>query len=87
MAQEKNVNDVPYIVYESTIDRLERIIKRMWILCIVMFICFVASNGVWIWYERQYEDIVTTQEVSQEATADCGDAIISDGVNIENGNR
>lgn len=62
--------DVPYIVHEGTVDRLERIIRRMWILCIVMFVAFVASNAVWIWYEGQFVDTTTiTQEVSADSSS------------------
>ena len=54
---------IPYIAHESEVARLERIIKRMWILCILIFVAFVISNGAWIWYENQFMDEVTiTQE-------------------------
>ena len=54
---------IPYIAHESEVARLERIIKRMWILCIIIFVAFVISNGAWIWYENQFMDEVTiTQE-------------------------
>ena len=69
---------VPYIVHEGTIDRLERIIRRLWILCLVIFIAFVVSNGVWIWYESQYVDNTTiTQEVDSGSV---GDTIVN-GIN------
>ena len=77
--------EVPYIVHESTVDRLERAAKRLWILCIVIFIAFVASNAFWIWYDKQYSDIVTTQEVSQEATADGNSNIHMGNCNGGNG--
>lgn len=53
---------VSYIVYESTMARLERTIKRLWILCIIIFLAFVVSNGAWIYYESQYIDEVVTVE-------------------------
>lgn len=57
---------VPYIVHESAMARMERQLKRSWILCIVMFLAFVASNAAWIYYESQFEDIVTTIEAEQD---------------------
>lgn len=51
-----------YIMHESEVARLERINKRFWILILVLVILLVATNGVWIWYENSYEDIVVTQE-------------------------
>ena len=56
---------VPYIAHESEVARLERIIKRLWILCIIIFIAFVGSNGAWIYYESLWETVETTNEVSQ----------------------
>ena len=50
--------DVPYIVHEGSVARLERVIKRMWVLVILLvlslIILLVASNGAWIWWESQY---------------------------------
>ena len=45
--------DVPYIVHEVAVARLERVIKRMWVLVLLLIILFVASNGAWIWWESQ----------------------------------
>lgn len=74
---------VPYIVYESALSRMERTIKRMWILCMILVAVIVGSNIAWIYYESQFEDIVTT--VTQEVESDGnGDAIINDGVHINN---
>ena len=71
----ENNNNVPYIVYESAMARLERIIKRLWITILVLIMLLAASNGAWIWYESQWEDVTTT---SYEAEAnDGGNAIIN----------
>ena len=56
--------DVPYIVHEVAVARLELIIKRMWVLVLLLIILFVVSNGAWIWYESQYQTIETT--ITQE---------------------
>lgn len=79
---EEQKNSVPYIVHESSMARLERIIKRLWITVLVLIALLAASNGAWIWYESQWEDVTTT---SYEAEAnDGGNAVINgDGeVNI-----
>lgn len=64
-----NGEKVPYIVHEADMARLERANRRLWILCLVMFLSLVISNAGWIWYESQFEEIVTTttQEVEQDA--------------------
>ena len=56
--------DVPYIAHESAVARLERIIKRLWVLVLLLIILLVASNGAWIWWESQYQTIETT--ITQE---------------------
>lgn len=69
---------IPYIAHESEVARLERIIKRMWILCIIIFLTLIGTNAGWIWYESQWEDVT----VSQEITQDSGDG----GTNTYSGN-
>lgn len=78
------MKDVPYIVHEGEVARLERVIKRLFILCIVSICFLVATNAYWIWYEQQFEDVVTTteNEITQDLKSDKGDAIINDGVHI-----
>lgn len=72
--EDKNVL-IPYIAYESELSRQERTIKRLWVLCIILILVSVASNAGWIWYESQFEDVVTTssQEITQDVTQDSGD--------------
>lgn len=54
---------IPYFVHEGEAARLERTIKRLWILCIVIFVAFVVSNLAWLHYEMQFEDIEVSQDV------------------------
>lgn len=56
--------DVPYIVHECAVARLERVIKRMWVLVLALIIILCASNAAWIWWESKYQTIETaiTQE-------------------------
>lgn len=55
---------VPYIVHEASEARLERIIKRLWVVVIILIVLVVLTNGAWIWYESQWEVVETT--VTQE---------------------
>lgn len=74
--------NVPYIVHEAIIARLERIIKRLWILCLVLFLAFAASNAAWIYYESQYVDV--EMEVQQENDRGVNNFIGNDGdINLE----
>lgn len=57
---------IPFIVYESSMARMERTIKRLWILLILLVALLVATNCLWLWYESQFEDVEISQEVEQD---------------------
>jgi len=74
--------NVPYIAHESMMARMERTIRRLWVLALVLVVLLVGSNVAWLWYESQWE-VVETTEITQELNSDRGgDAIIYDGVHI-----
>ena len=75
--------DVPYIAHESAVARLERVIKRLWVLVLVLIILLAASNAAWIWWESQYQTIETT--ITQENADGYNNYIGNDG-DIVNGN-
>lgn len=54
--------NIPFVVHEAEVARLERTIKRLFILCLVLIAVAVGTNIFWIHYEMQFEDIVVTQE-------------------------
>ena len=56
--------NVPYIVHESSMARMERQVKRLWITILVLIFLLVGTNGAWLYYESQRETIY--QEVTQE---------------------
>ena len=58
------------MVHEDDMARLERTIKRLWILTIILIVSLLGTNGAWLYYESQWEDVAATQDV--EATADNG---------------
>ena len=68
---------IPYFAHEGMMVRMERTNHRLWILSIVLIICLIVSNLAWILYESQFEyyEEETTQEVTQEAETEDGDAI------------
>ena len=76
------MRDVPYIVYESEMTRLERIIRRQFVLIIVTLCFLVGTNAVWVLYENQFEEVTTTEVTQDLDSGDGGDAVINDGVHI-----
>ena len=73
---------VPYIVHESSMARMERQIKRLWIALIVAIIVAVIApltvHFGWLHYESQFE----TYEYTQDGE---GTNIIGDGNDVNNG--
>lgn len=78
----QNVEPVPYIVHESAMARMERTIKKLWIALILVICLLVATNGIWIWYESQWEVVET--EITQETERGYNNYIGNDG-DIYNG--
>ena len=69
--KEQHAEPVPFIVHEGTMARAERTAKRLWITILLLIVLLVGTNGLWIWYESQFQYYQTTQEVTQES--DYGD--------------
>lgn len=63
-------DDKDQFVYEALASALERTIKRLWILCILLVILLVGSNVAWLYYESQFEDKVTTVTQDVDAESD-----------------
>lgn len=62
--------DVPFIVFEASMSRMERTIKRLWITIMLLIFLLVGSNLAWLYYNEQFETVESTaitQEVEQEA--------------------
>ena len=53
---------VPYIVHESSMARMERQIKRIWITVLVLIVMLVGTNGAWLLYNSQFETVETVME-------------------------
>ena len=74
------MDQIPFIVHESDMVRMERTNRRIWILCIILIITLIGTNAGWIYYESQFIDY----EVEQEVDTGIGDAIVV-GVGDYNG--
>ena len=71
----KAPDPVPYVVHESDMARLERTIKRLWIVLLVLIVLLAGSNGAWIYYESQFVD----ESWTFEANTDNGGTAIANG--------
>lgn len=69
---EEQMRQISYLEFESSQARMERVNRRMWILCIILIAALLGTNGAWIYYESQF----TETEVSQEIDTGEGDATV-----------
>lgn len=60
--------NIPYFVHEGDMTRMERANKRLWIVILILIVALVGSNAIWVIYENQFEDVVTTIEAEQETS-------------------
>ena len=79
---------VPYIVHESSMARMERQIKRLWITILTLIFLLFGSNCAWIWWNNQWET-VEKWEITQENDGGYNNYIGNDGdiVNGETNNQ
>lgn len=81
-----DVKDVSYIVFESTLARLDRVIKRMWIIILILVFLLLGTNLAWLYYESQLEEVTTTttttQEIKQKADGDSNNSFIGGDNNV-----
>ena len=61
---------VPYIVHESSMARMERQIKRIWITILMLIVMLVGTNGAWLLYNSQFETVETVMEEYQSDSID-----------------
>lgn len=60
-------------MHEGILARMERTIKRLWIVVLVLIGLLAATNGAWIYYESQFVD----ESVWQEVDTGNGDAYVA----------
>lgn len=78
-----NLRVVDYIVYEGTMSRMERTIRRLWILVLVLIILLAGSNALWLYEWCQYDYV---DEIETTYTQDgSGINMIGDGNGVDYG--
>lgn len=76
------IKDVPYLVHEGAMVRLERMNRRLWISTIILVALLFISNGLWLYYQLQFESVSTT--ITQDNLDGINNYIGNDG-DINNG--
>ena len=70
---------ISLFAFQEFCARLERTIKRLWILAIILTVLLVGTNCAWLWYESQFQYVETTTEESYNADANDGGVAIANG--------
>ena len=72
-----NREQIPYIVHEGAISRMERVNKRLIAIIVLLIVLLVSSNIAWMVYESQFEPCYSSCDIDEEQDGD--------GVNIVGG--
>ena len=75
-------NNIPYIVYESSLAREERQQKRLVIVIVILIILLFITNAVWIYAWNQYDYV--DESVNVDSSEGNANYIGNDG-DINNG--
>ena len=87
MASNDEGINIPYIAYEASQARFERIIRRLAVVLVVAIVLLFASNAGWLWAWMQY-DYTSDMSTTETVTVDGKDGIASyanNGGSVVNG--
>lgn len=78
MDYKEALENVGTYTLEAMMARMDRIIKRLWIVILLLIVLLVASNCAWLWYESQFEEevVTTTQTVTQHTDKGCSNDFV-----------
>ena len=74
MDYKETLESVGTYTLEAMMARMDRIIKRLWIVILLLIVLLVASNCAWLYYENQFEDEVITTTTTEQTVDQDGDS-------------
>lgn len=74
-----NNDHISRYYFESITTKLERTIEKLWLLCILLILLLVGTNAAWLYYENQFEDVVTETTTIEADQDGAGINIIGGG--------
>ena len=75
----KTPTSIPYAAHQGIVATMERVNKRLWITLIILIFLLVGSNVGWTIYENQFEEVMESYEISQDAESGNNNSIINGG--------
>lgn len=82
---ENNTTMIPYIVYESMLDKADRQQKRLIIVIIILIVFLFGSNAFWLYEWSQYDYVSEGYEVELDSDGGGNANFIGDDGDIYNG--
>lgn len=79
-----NREQIPYIVHEGAMSRMERVNKRLIAIIVLLIVLLVGSNIAWLIYESKYQDICIEAEQDGYGVNIVGGGDITYGPESEN---
>lgn len=67
---DRKPSSVPYAVLADFKETAKANSLKWFIICLVLIVLLVGSNIGWLVYESQFEDVVTTETITQEVEQD-----------------
>lgn len=69
---EEKIAQIPFIAHESSMTRMERIIKRLVVALIISILLMFASNALWLyaWMQYDYSSDATTTTTTTTTTTE-----------------
>lgn len=58
------VIQVPYVVYEASEERSNKLIRRLLLSLLIVVIMLFASNALWLYAWLQYDYVTTVEDVA-----------------------
>ena len=75
---------IPLIAHEGIMATMERTIRRMWIVAIVLILMLVGTNVAWLIYEAQFEGYTITAEQDGDGVNIVGNGDVDYGAKSDN---
>lgn len=63
---DNNTPMINYAAHEGMMARMERTIRRLWVLCIILILLLAGTNAAWFYYESQFVDEVTITQDNKD---------------------
>lgn len=80
---DKELMQIPYVVYEDEQDAHERTMRRMIVALVISAALLFASNMAWLWFFNSFD--IESSEITVDSTEQGNASYIGNNGDIDNG--